>query len=81
MFLYQTIRVRAKISSQIFSVEAPSRQGAKTQEYQVYSEFLKRSRVGCIGAKNVKLFLREPLVSSSSPSEILLEIETAALRI
>jgi hypothetical protein len=41
-------------------VEAPSWQGEETQEYLVYSEFSQRSQVGCIGAKNVKLFLREP---------------------
>jgi len=55
-------RVRAKINSQIFSVEAPAWQGAKAQEYQAYSELLQRSQAGCIGARNVKLFLREPLV-------------------
>jgi hypothetical protein len=31
------------------------------QEYQAYSELSQRSQAGCIGAKNVKLFLREPL--------------------
>jgi len=31
------LRVRAKISSQIFSVQAPAQQGAKTKEYQAYS--------------------------------------------
>jgi len=44
------------------SVEAPAWQGAKVQEYQAYSELSQRSLAGCIGAKNVKLFLREPLV-------------------
>ena len=42
-------------------VEALSRQGEETQEYLAYSEFSKRSQVRCFGAKNVKLFLREPL--------------------
>jgi hypothetical protein len=55
------LRVRAKISSLIFRVEAPGWQGAKVQEYLVYSELSQRSQVGCIGTKNVKLFLREPL--------------------
>ena len=45
-------------------VEAPSWQGEKAQEYRAYSEFSQRSQVGCIGAKNVKLFLREPLVAT-----------------
>jgi DNA-directed RNA polymerase subunit RPC12/RpoP len=54
-------RVLVKISSQIFSVEAPAWQGAKVQEYPAYSELSQRSQAGCIGAKNVKLFLREPL--------------------
>jgi len=56
------LRVRTKINWQIFSVEAPAWQGAKVQEYQAYSKFSQRSQVGCIGAKNVKLFLREPFV-------------------
>jgi hypothetical protein len=56
----QLLRVRAKINPQIFSVEAPAWQGAKEQEYQAYSELSQRSQAGCIGAKNVKLFLREP---------------------
>jgi len=56
------LRVRAKINSQIHSVEAPAWQGAKVQEYQAYSELSQRSQAGCIGAKNVKLLLREPLV-------------------
>ena len=42
-------------------VEVPSWQGEETQEYRAYSEFSQRSQVECIGAKNVKLFLREPL--------------------
>jgi len=54
------LRVRAKINSQILSVEAPGWQGAKVQEYQAYSELSQRSQAGCISAKNVKLFLREP---------------------
>ena len=54
------LRVRAEISSQIFRVEAPGWQGAKGQEYLAYSELSQRSQPGCIGAKNVKLFLREP---------------------
>ena len=33
-----TLRVRAEINSQIWSVEAPAWQGAKEQEYQAYSE-------------------------------------------
>jgi len=55
------LRIRAKINSQILSVEAPAWQGAKVQEYQAYSELSQRSQAGCIGAMNVKLFLREPL--------------------
>ena len=55
-----TLRVRATINSQILRVEAPARQGAKVQEHQAYSELSQRSQAGCIGAKNVKLFLREP---------------------
>ena len=55
------LRVRTKINLQIFSVEAPAWQDAKEQEYQAYSELSQRSQAGCIGAKNVKLFLREPL--------------------
>jgi hypothetical protein len=43
-------RVRAKINSQILSVEAPAGQGAKAQEYQAYSELLQRRPAGCIGA-------------------------------
>jgi len=31
------LRVRAKIDSQIVSVQAPAQQGAKTKEYQAYS--------------------------------------------
>jgi hypothetical protein len=49
-----------KNNSQILSVEAPDWQGAKEQEYQAYSELSQRRQAGCIGAKNVKLFLREP---------------------
>jgi len=41
-------------------VEASAWQGAKVQEYQAYSELSQRSQAGCIGVKNVKLFLREP---------------------
>jgi len=44
-----SVRVRAKISSQIFGVAAPGWQGAKVQEYQAYSELSQRSRAGCIG--------------------------------
>jgi len=55
------LRVRAEISSQIIRVEAPAWQGAKVQEYRAYSELSQRSQAGCIGVKNVKLFLREPL--------------------
>jgi len=33
------LRVRAKINSQIVSVQAPAQQGAKTKEYQAYSVF------------------------------------------
>jgi len=54
------LRVRAKISSQIRSVEVPGWQDAKAQEYQASSELSQRSQAGCIGASNVKLFLREP---------------------
>jgi len=42
-------------------VEAPAWQGAKVKEYRAYSELSQRSQAGCIGGKNVKLFLREPL--------------------
>jgi len=38
------LRVRAEISSQIFSVEAPGWQGAKVQEYQAYSELSQHSQ-------------------------------------
>jgi len=41
-------RVRAKLSSQISSVEAPAWQGAKEQEYQAYSELSQRRQAGCI---------------------------------
>jgi hypothetical protein len=34
----------------ILSVEALGWQGAKAQEYQVYSELSQRSQAGCIGA-------------------------------
>jgi len=54
------LRVRVKINSQILRVEAPAWQGAKVQEYQAYSELSQRRQAGCIGAKDVKLFLREP---------------------
>jgi len=54
------LKVRAEISSQIIRVEAPAWQGAKVQEYRAYSELSQRSQAGCIGVKNVKLFLREP---------------------
>jgi hypothetical protein len=64
-FKAPVLRVRVKISSQIFSVEAPAWQGAKVQEYQVYSELSQRSQAGCIGAKNVKLFFPRAL----SPNE------------
>jgi hypothetical protein len=46
----QGFRVRAKISSQILSVEAPAWQGAKVQEYQAYSELSQHRQAGCIGA-------------------------------
>jgi len=57
------LRVYSGINSQIFGVEAPGWQGGKTTEYQAYSMFFHHSQTGCIGAKNVKLFLSEPLVS------------------
>jgi hypothetical protein len=44
------LRVRAKINSQILSVEAPAEQGAKSQEYQTYSELSQRRQAGCFGA-------------------------------
>ena len=44
------LRVRAKINSQILSVEAPVWQGVKEQEYQAYSELSQRRQAGCIGA-------------------------------
>jgi hypothetical protein len=44
------LRVRAKINSQILSVEAPAGQGAKAQEYQAYSELSQHRQAGCIGA-------------------------------
>jgi hypothetical protein len=44
------LRVRVKISSQIFRVEAPAGQGAKVQEYQAYCELSQPSQAGCIGA-------------------------------
>jgi hypothetical protein len=46
----QVLRVRAKINSQILSVEAPAGQGAKAQVYQAYSELSQRRQAGCIGA-------------------------------
>jgi len=42
------LRVRAKICSQILSVEVPVWQGAKEQEYQAYSELSQRSQAGFI---------------------------------
>jgi len=39
--------------------------GEKAQEYLAYSEFSQRRPVECIGAKNVKLILREPLVAGA----------------
>jgi hypothetical protein len=48
--LKSKLRVRAKINSQILSVEAPAGQGAKAQEYQAYSELSQRRQTGCIGA-------------------------------
>ena len=48
----------------MLSVEVPVWQGAKEQEYPAYSELSQRSQLGCIGAKNVKLFLREPLADN-----------------
>jgi hypothetical protein len=59
------LRVRAKISSQIFSVQAPTQQGAKIKEYPSYSVFSQRRWVGWMGAENVKLFFREPLVGDT----------------
>jgi hypothetical protein len=47
--LPRELRVRVKINSQIFSVEAPAWQGAKAQEYPAYSELSQHSQVGCIG--------------------------------
>jgi hypothetical protein len=47
---YGPLRVRAKIDSQILSVEAPAGQGAKVQEYQAYSELSQRRQAGCVGA-------------------------------
>jgi hypothetical protein len=44
------LRVRAKINSQILSVEAPGWQGVKAQEYQAYSELSQRRQPGCVGA-------------------------------
>jgi hypothetical protein len=49
------------MSSQMSGVGAISWQGWERQENLAYSEFSQRSQVGCIDAKNVKLFLREPL--------------------
>jgi hypothetical protein len=44
------LRVRAKINSQVLSVEAPAGQGAKAQEYQAYFELSQHRQAGCIGA-------------------------------
>jgi hypothetical protein len=44
----------------ILGVEAPGRQGAKTQEYLDFPIFRTSSRTGCIGVQNVALFLSEP---------------------
>jgi len=46
----EPLRVRAEISSQILSVDAPGWQGTKAQEYRAYSELSQRSQAGCIGA-------------------------------
>ena len=70
------LRVRAEISSQIFRVEASGWQGAKGQEYLAYSELSQRGQPGCIGAKNVKLFLREPLVHAFTNIEAMNSIFT-----
>jgi hypothetical protein len=53
----RSLRVRAKINSQILSVEAPAGQGAKAQEYQAYSELSQRR-------------LREPLPNLPKGIEI-----------
>jgi hypothetical protein len=45
---------------QIFSVQALAQQGAQMKEYQAYSVFSQRRWAGCLGGKNVKLFLCEP---------------------
>jgi hypothetical protein len=41
-------------------VEAPGRQGAKTQEYLDIQSFCTSRWTGCIGFQNVELFLSEP---------------------
>jgi hypothetical protein len=43
----------------ILGVEAPGRQGAKTQEYRDIPNFRTGSRTGCIGVQNVMSFLSE----------------------
>jgi hypothetical protein len=42
-------------------IEAPGRQGAKTQAYVDMPSFRTGSRTGCIGVQNDTLFLSEPL--------------------
>jgi hypothetical protein len=44
----------------ISGVAAPDGQGAKTQQYRAYYAYSQRCRAECVGAKNVKLFLRGP---------------------
>jgi hypothetical protein len=48
--LSNLLRIRAKINSQILSVEAPAGQGAKAQEYQAYFELSQRRQAGYIVA-------------------------------
>ena len=45
----------------ILSVDTPGRQDTKGREISGYSRLLQRSRAGCIGAQNVKLFGCRPL--------------------
>jgi hypothetical protein len=51
VWLSMSLRVRAKINSQILSVEAPAGQGAKAQESSAAdSELSQHRQAGCIGA-------------------------------
>jgi hypothetical protein len=50
-YFSEALGVRAKINSQIFSVQAPAQQGAKIKEYLAYSVFSQRRWVGWMALK------------------------------